>query len=121
MRTIAVDKQFIKTIEQWLTDRSEILVLIRFAYAAGEKSFELFSSIKQLSERLSRLPARTSLIAFKEPQIPLRGIVDDAFTLSCLNTIPDGAEFLLVELQATCCRIKGVVPSYGWGNTFGFA
>jgi len=43
------------------------------------------------------LPASTEVIAFTKPQLPLRGVVDDAFIASCLSRIPEGSEFLVAE------------------------
>jgi hypothetical protein len=87
----------------------EILVLIRFSHAAGSKDFEFFSSHDLLCQKIFELPPLTSVFAFKQPQLPLRGIVDDDFILSCLRTIPDGSEYLLVETQL---RIYGRASWY---------
>jgi hypothetical protein len=65
-------------------------VLIRYSHAAGSKSFELFHSFSTLREKLSQLPPSTSVIVFKEPQLPLRGMVDDNFIAQCLSFISDG-------------------------------
>ena len=93
----ASSKEFLGTLEHQLQSEPEILVLIRFSRAAGKKSFEFFSSIAALSERLRQLPASTAVTAFTKPQLPLRGVVDDAFIASCLSGIPEGSEFLVVE------------------------
>jgi len=93
----STDKEFLDTLEHWLQSQPEILVLIRPSRAAGKKSFEFFSSFTALSERLHQLRASTNIIVFKQPQLPLRGVVDDAFIESCLSSIPDGAEFVVVE------------------------
>jgi hypothetical protein len=73
------------------------LVLIRYSRAAGSKSFEFFTSFAVLEERLRQLPPETNVIAFRKPQLPLRGIVDDEFIGSCLNSISNGKEFVVVE------------------------
>jgi len=43
------------------------------------------------------LPPSTSIIAFGQPQLPLRGIVTESFVASCVSYIPDGLEFLVLE------------------------
>ena len=93
----SADKAFINTLERWLYNKREILVLIRYSGAAGAKSFEFFSSFATLMERLGELPPRTSIIAFRQLQLPLRGIVNDEFISKCLSRIPDGSEFLVLE------------------------
>jgi hypothetical protein len=95
--TSSTDRTFLSTLEYWLGIQPEILVLIRYSHAAGHKSFELFSSPAALFERLRQLPPRTAVTAFRQPQLPLRGIVDDGFIESCLRSIPEGSEFLVME------------------------
>jgi len=49
-------------------------------------------------DRVQTLPPDTCIIAFRQPQLPIRGVVDDGFIARCISSIPDGAEFLVVEL-----------------------
>ncbi len=98
------DPKFLGTLESWFRSQPEILVLIRYSHAAGSKDFEFVSSLQELSDRMSQLPPRTCVIAFKQPQLPLRGIVDDSFIAKCLSNVPDGSEYLVVE---TVRRVAG--------------
>jgi hypothetical protein len=93
----ATDPKFLGTLESWLHSLPEILVLIRYSAAAGAKDFEIFSSLEALSNRIGPLPPRTSIVAFRQPQLPLRGVVDEGFVASCLSRVPDGSEFLVLE------------------------
>jgi hypothetical protein len=93
----STDARFLDTLEVWLRASPEILVLIRYSCAAGAKSFEFFDSFNALAQRINQLPPHTSVIAFRQPQLPLRGIVDGEFISRCLGTIRDGIEFLIVE------------------------
>jgi len=43
------------------------------------------------------LKAETSVTAFREPQLPLRGDVDDEFIGKCLSFVSAGSEFLVLE------------------------
>jgi hypothetical protein len=88
---------FLGTLAAWLHSQPEVLLLIRHSHAAGARDFELFSSFQDLSDRIRLLPPRTSVIAFRQPQLPLRGVVDDGFIAKCVNSIPDGLEYLVVE------------------------
>jgi hypothetical protein len=91
------DKKFLNAVESWLRDRSEIMILVRYSRAAGNKSFEFFTSFAALRERLARLKAETSVTVFQKTQLPLRGCVDDEFIGKCLSLIPAGSEFLVLE------------------------
>ena len=97
--TSVTDKEFLKTLEHWLVGPSELLVQICYSRAAGSKGFEFFMSFAALSERLSQLPPETCVVVFRQPQLPLRGVVDDAFIRKCLSSIRDGSEFLVVETE----------------------
>jgi hypothetical protein len=103
------DPVFLGTLEKWLQSRPEVLVLIRYSHAAGNRDFEFFLSFQDLSDRLCQLPPLTCVTAFRSPQLPLRGIVDDNFIAKCLAGIPDGSEYLVVET---------VRRAYGTGSWF---
>lgn len=108
----STDKRFLATLDEWLQGKREILLLIRYSHAAGSKEFEFFSSFETLSERLDSLPPRTCVTAFKQPQLPIRGVVDDDFITNCLSAIADGSEFLVVE---TTRRTAGRVSWFHHG------
>ena len=91
------DKVFLEALENWLRSRSEIMILVRYSRAAGSKSFEFFTSFATLRRRLVQLKAETSVTAFRKPQLPLRGRVDDDFIGKCLSSIPADSEFLVLE------------------------
>jgi hypothetical protein len=91
------DKKFLKSLEHWLSDASEIMILVRYSRAAGNKSFEFFKSVPTVKARLAQLKPQTNVIAFRKPQLPLRGRVDDEFIGKCLSFIPEGSEFVVLE------------------------
>jgi hypothetical protein len=95
--TSTTDKEFLKTVEDWLRIQSEIMILIRYSRAAGSKSFEFFTSFAGLKERLHQLKAETCVTAFRQPQLPLRGFVDEVFIGKSLSFLPEGSEFLVLE------------------------
>jgi len=91
------DSAFLGMLENWLGSRPEILVLIRDSRAAGRKEFEFFFSYESVAGRFSQLPPGTSVMAFREPQLPLRGVVDADFISTCLHALPENSEFLVLE------------------------
>ena len=93
------DSNFSLAIEGWLVERSEVSALIRYSASAGAKSFEFFYSLDDFLQRLRELPARACVTAFREPQLSLRGFVDEKFIASAIAQIPDGTEFLIAGLQ----------------------
>ena len=95
--TSTTDERFLTTLEEWLRINSEILVQIRYSRAAGNKSFEFFTSFAEFVERMHQLRPETCITAFRSYQLPIRGVVDDEFISNCLVQIQDGSEFLVVE------------------------
>lgn len=93
------DPKFLGTLESWSGSQPEILLLIRYSHAGGSKSFEFFSSFQSIADRICKLPPLTCVIAFKQPQLPLRGVVNDRFIASCLSSVPDGSEYLVLEIE----------------------
>jgi hypothetical protein len=96
--------EFLGTLEDWLRAQSEILIEIRYRCGAGSQDFEVFSSFQALSCRIRELPTGACVTAFRTPQLPLRGVVDDDFVTKCLEQIPDGSEYLVAE---TVRRVYG--------------
>src|SRR5215208_4336557 len=98
-RISATDPKFLGTLESWLRERPEITVLFRYSHAGGAKDYFFFSSFLALLEHIRRSSPLTSIVAFRQPQLPLRGVVDDAFIARCLSEVSDGAEFPIREMQ----------------------
>jgi len=93
------DPTFISTIQAWIELKKEVFALIQFHASAGSKSFEFFHSVDAFKSRFHELPPRTRITVFRDPQLPLRGCVNEDFIQKALAAIPDGAEFLLVALE----------------------
>lgn len=91
------DKKFLKTLQVWLRNQREIMILVRYSRAAGKKSFEFYSHFDVLRQRLARLEPETSVIAFRMRQLSLRGYVDEEFIDRCLSSIAESSEFLALE------------------------
>ncbi len=100
--------EFRRRIADAIARNGEVLALFRFHAAAGSRSLEMFVSLEDFDERLSELPPRTSVIMFGEPQLPLRGMVDEQFVSAALRSFPDESDWLLV------CRGKTTAGSQSW-------
>ena len=94
-------EEFLRTVEEWLRSQPEVLILIQHSRAAGSKDFEFYMSFEVLQERLRQLNAETCVTVFRNPQLQLRGIVDDEFIRKCLHMIPDGSEYAVVDTVPT--------------------
>ena len=95
------DPKFLALLKSWFEKTPEILVLIRLRCGGGARDFEFYSSYEALFDRINNLPHGASVTAFKQPQLLLRGVVSDHFITKCLEQIPNGAEYLMVETVQT--------------------
>jgi hypothetical protein len=119
------NQQFLATLQKWFQTQSEVMVLIRIRCGAGSKDFEFYSACETLIKRMQGLSHGTCITVFKQPQLLIRGIVDDEFMARCLDEIPDGVEYLMVEIKQLW-QAKGrgstMAQEYHMGNcetTFG--
>src|ERR1051325_8215127 len=97
----ALHPEFIGTLEKWLSEQPEVLVMFRYANAGGARDYEIHTSIETVVRRLSEVSPQTSVIAFRKPQLQVRGISSPALLHKALAAIPDGRDFLLVETVLT--------------------
>lgn len=102
------DQEFLGKFESYFGSQHEILAMIRYSHAGGARSFEFFSSFQSLTDRIRGLQPLTSIIIFRQPQLSLRGIVNDDFMSRCMSFIPEGSEYLVVE------TVRGVYGSRSW-------
>ena len=96
--------EFRTIVESWIADRSEVLALIRYSGAAGSKDFEFFHTVEEFRNRLARLLPSTCITVFRDPQLPLRGRIDDEFIARAIEAIPDGVEYLVAGLEQIVCE-----------------
>src|SRR5580765_6701985 len=94
------DPKVSTTLEKWFRLQPEILARIRRP-RSGSEEFQFFSSHDALTDIMRESVPYTWFTIFEKPQLPLRGVVDDAFIERCLASIPDGSEYLIVETAPT--------------------
>ena len=92
---------FCSTVQQWIQERGEVLVLIRFHASAGSKSWEFFSTFSSFQERMGTLPPQTCVIVLWEHELKLKGIVDNAFIEKAVGQHPRGEWWLVACLELT--------------------
>jgi hypothetical protein len=93
------DPDFLMRAERRNRERGEILALFRYSGAAGSKDFFLFDSSETFLTAVRRAPSQTSVIAFRQRQLPIRGSVDDDLIRAAREQIADDGEFLILDLE----------------------
>ncbi len=110
-QTSSTDRQFLAKLQRWFRTREEVLLMIRHPYSAGSKDFELHVTYKTLKTRLRALKPSTWVIVFRQPQLPVRGVVDATLMKKCLEHVGDGVEYLISERMP---RTFGRSTWYQW-------
>jgi hypothetical protein len=90
---------FLDRVAGWIQQSGEVLVVLRYLRAAGAKDFALCRTTADFELLVDSMPTGTDIEVFRDPQVPIRGIVDEAFIASALRAIPDGQEYLVVTLE----------------------
>lgn len=97
----ASSSEFLTVADSWIRSQREVLAMIRFSHAGGNRSYEFFDKFGAFEKRLEELPAKTCVIVFRKQQLPLRGVVDTAFIQEAKQLVQDGEEYLFTELNQT--------------------
>lgn len=98
------DNNFTELVRRWLEQNGEIFVVVRYSHAAGARDYLFFSSFSDFRDLVSSLPPMADIIVFRDKQLPIRGIADDALLKRALNEIKDGEEYLLTEVERVDLR-----------------
>lgn len=107
------DENFLRTVSEWITSEGEVLALIRFSAAGGNKSWEFFEHLDAFKKRMDELPPQTCVIVFRHHQLHLRGIVDEAYITKALADYDAMPDCLLVCLDQMTI---GKLSWHHWSN-----
>src|SRR4051794_5113225 len=88
--------EFADRVASWIGRTGEVLVVLRYLRAAGAKDFALCRSRAEFEKIIELVAPGTDIEVFRNPQLPIRGIVTDDFIAECCAAIRDGDEYLLL-------------------------
>jgi hypothetical protein len=94
-----VTPTFLDRVTDWIERAGEVLVILRYLRAAGAKDFALCRTRSEIEDLIDSVPRGTDIEVFRDRQCPIRGVVDDAFIRSALDSLPDGQEYLLMTSE----------------------
>ena len=95
--TSTANPEFKHAVTSILEVVGEIAVLLRFHAAAGGRSYEFYEAVDSFLERVEELPPQTSVLIFRRPQFPVRGIANDELIQQAKDAIPDGTDWVVVR------------------------
>ena len=91
-----VTPAFLDRVAGWIAQTGEVLVVLRYLAAAGARDFVLCRSRAEFEALVAWAPTGTDIIAFGDRQLPLRGVVTDAFVAAAQDAVPAGREYLIL-------------------------
>ena len=93
------DSEFMHLFREWLKASGEGFVVVRYSHSAGARDYFLIDSFARFEDVISRLPAMADVIAFRQRQLPIRGIAGERLLEQAMAEIPEGGEFLFLNLE----------------------
>jgi len=101
---------FTATVATWIAASGEVLVILRYLRAAGAKDYALCRTVFEFEMLVEGVPIGADIEVFRQPQLPIRGVVTDAFITDALAAIADGTEYMVVARQR---EPNSVLSAYG--------
>ena len=92
----AFDPSFLAQVGRWIAAEGEVFVVIRYAYMAGSKDYLFVTSPEEFNRLVQSLPPMADVIVFRDTQLPIRGVADNALLNRALAEIPDGEYWFLL-------------------------
>jgi hypothetical protein len=105
-----ISDDFLATVASWIRNASEVFVVVRYLRAAGAKDYAFVRSETEFRELIGICPVGTDIIVFRDPQLPLRAVVDDALVRTARVLLSEWKEYLYVLLTP---RTAGDVRLFG--------
>jgi hypothetical protein len=93
-----VTPTFLNRVTDWIERAGEVLVILRYLNS-GAKDFALCRTRSEFEDLVDSVPRGTDIEVLRDRQLPIRGVVDDAFIRSALDSLPDGQEYLLMTSE----------------------
>ena len=96
----ALDKDFLGLVQRWTMANGEVFVVIRYPFAAGARDYLLVNSFDLYLKLLNSLVPMSDVHVFRQRQLLLRGVADDALLALALQEICDEVEWwMIMELS----------------------
>lgn len=94
-----VTPRFLETVGQWTDSSSEVFVVLRYLRAAGAKDYAFVKTRAEFSALVDSVAEGTDIIAFRDPQLQLRGRVTAEFIARAKALVSEGDEYMFVRMK----------------------
>ena len=94
-----VTPTFLATVGEWIDESTEVFVVLRYLRAAGMKDYAFVRERSEFMSLVDCVSDGTDIIAFRDPQLPIRGKCSAEFIKRVMEQIDDGTEYLFVRMH----------------------
>ncbi len=94
-----ISDEFLRTVGDWIRDRGEIFVVLRYLRAAGNKDYAFIRSTAEFNRLVELCSVGTDIIAFRDRQLPLRERASPALIRTASELLPAWKEYLYVVME----------------------
>jgi hypothetical protein len=94
-----ISSEFLRTAGEWIAQNGEVFVVLRYLHAAGAKDYAFVRSAAEFDDLIKVCPIGTNIEVFREPQLPLHGVVTPEFISRISEAVPGWGEYLYVLLE----------------------
>lgn len=94
-----VSPRFVETVLKWIESSKEVFFVLRYLRGGGAKDYGFVTNRDELHHLIDLCPTGTDMIFFRDPQLPIRGVVDEQFIANASRQIEDGTEYLCVCMR----------------------
>lgn len=90
---------FMSKAMEWISERGEVLVVLRYLASAGAKDFIFCRTQEEFTKLVESVAIGTDIIVFQEHQLPIRGGCTPSFIETTLRQLAGCDECLVVRLH----------------------
>lgn len=107
------DESVVAKVKEWIAASNELFIELYQPHSGGGGTWYLVSSFANFNEMVVKARSGAVLFILRQPQFPIRGVVDNALIKRALDEIQDGEWYTVAELGF----YPAPLPFLGNGNT----
>jgi hypothetical protein len=92
------DSFVLETVQNWFSHSHELWVEVYYPHSGAGATFYLVPSFADFQDLVREARRGAVFFVLRQPQYPVRGVVDPAFIQQALATVPNGAYWEIVDL-----------------------
>ena len=95
-----ITPNYLATVDSWIAGTGEVLVIVRYLWGGGAKDYSLVTTPEMFRSLINACPKGADIIVMRDPQLPLRGIVDNEFIQRAKKSVGNDQEYMFVCMMS---------------------